>query len=158
MTDPVPLGDLRISELLELIGSSAVSPGAGVAGAVALALAAACARKAASVSLKHRADDSELRRVQVTLEDIERDALVGGERDAEAFSGLIHERSRAAVERLICEEERLGYLIARLTFAIDAVAPRIQAAMTGDIVAAKALVSAAQRIRDSNEGETLELR
>lgn len=158
MTDPIPLGDLRIRELLQLIGSSAVSPGAGVAGAVALALAAACARKAASVSLKHHADDQVLQRAQATLEEIEREALVDGERDAEAFSTLVHEKSRVTVERLLREEERLGYLITRLTVEIEAIASRIQAAMTGDIVAAKALVSATQRICDSNRGETLNLR
>ncbi len=158
MTDLIPLSDLRIRELLQRIGSSAVSPGAGVAGAVALALAAACARKAASVSLKHQADDSVLQQAQATLEEIEREALVDGERDAEAFSTLVHEKNRAAVEQLLGEEERFGHLIARLTVAIDAVAPRVRAAMTGDVIAAKALVTAAQRILDSNEREALKLR
>src|SRR5450755_2122207 len=104
MAGSIPLYDLGIQELLKSIGSAAVSPGAGAAGAVALALAAACARKAASVSLQHRPDDPELQAALATFEMIEREALTDGERDAQAFSALIHERSPAAVDRLICEE------------------------------------------------------
>ena len=158
MADSVPIYGVSIQELLTSIGSDDVSPGAGTAGAVAVALAAACAHKAASVSLKHRPDDAELQAALTTFQAIERQALTEGERDAEAFSALIHERSLAAVNRLICEEERLGHLITKLTGTIDAIAPRIQANMSGDIVAAKALVEAGQRIQDRNEAETLKLR
>jgi hypothetical protein len=57
---PVNIADLRVEDLIAHIGSSDRSPGAGSAGAVALVLAAACASKAVSVSLKHRSDDPEL--------------------------------------------------------------------------------------------------
>jgi hypothetical protein len=158
MADAYPLADLSIQELLARIGSIAVSPGAGVAGAIALALATACARKATSISLKHRPEDAELQTALATFAAIEREALADGERDAQAFSLLVHERSPAAVDRLIGEEERLGELIDRLRHEIDVIAPRIRANMTGDIVAAKALADAAQRIRMRNEAETLKLR
>ena len=158
MADSVPLYGVRIQELLTSIGSNAVSPGAGAAGAIAVALAAACAHKAASVSLKHRPDDAELQAALITFQAIEQQALTDGERDAEAFSTLMHERTHVAVDRLICEEERLGHLIAKLKGTIDAIVPRIQANMSGDIVAAKALVEAGQRILDRNVAETLKLR
>ena len=100
-----------------------MSPGAGAAGAIALALATACARKAASISLKHHPEDAELQTALATFEVIEREALADGERDAQAFSLLVHERTPAAVDRLIYEEERLGQLIDKLRHAIEVLLP-----------------------------------
>lgn len=158
MSTLTPLQDVRVQELLARIGSNAVSPGAGAAGAIAAALAAACASKAASVSLKHRPNDPGLHAALNTFQGIIQAALIDAQRDAEAFEAVIHERDAAAIERLICEERTLERLISTLTAAIDAIAPAIQGNMAGDVVAARALATAALKIQRRNARETLELR
>jgi hypothetical protein len=49
-------------------------------------------------------------------------------------------------------------LITALATAIEEVEARIRPNMTGDLVAAKALMSAARRIQQRNEGEALHAR
>jgi Formiminotransferase-cyclodeaminase len=158
MGTPVAVSDLPVAELLARICSNAVSPGAGTAGAVALALAAACMGKAISITLKHRPEDSELRAALAIFQEISRAALVDGDRDADAFEDFIRENKPPALARLIREEEEFGQLISRLTAAIDEVAPKIQRNMTGDVVAGRVLLAAARQIQQRNEGETLLLR
>ena len=158
MAASAAVGGLSVDELLERIGSRAVSPGAGAAGAVALALAAACACKAVNLTLKHRPDDLELQSALEAIQRVQAAALVEADRDAEAFEALVHDKDRVAVERLVSEEERLGRLIDALATALDDVAPRVRVNMTGDIAAARALAAAAQRIKTRNEEETLRMR
>lgn len=158
MTAPIPLSSLEVQALLESIGSNAVSPGAGAAGAVALGLAAACASKAVSISLKHRPLDAELQSALATFQTIGRSALIEADRDSRAFEAFIHERLPSSVERLVCEEEKLAQLIATFTIAIEEIKPKIQPNMAGDVIAAKALAAAAQQIQLRNEGETREAR
>jgi hypothetical protein len=153
MNPPTHLANLRIDDLLAHIGSDAISPGAGVAGALALALAAACACKAVSVSLKHQPDNSELRSALASLRRMASIALADGDRDAEAFEAFIHEKNPSASDRLLCEEERFGALIAACTAAIAEDESKIQPNMAGDICAARALVRAAQQIQERNEAE-----
>jgi hypothetical protein len=158
MSTPVAVSELPVAEMLTRICSNAVSPGAGSAGAVALALAAACVGKAVSITLKHRPEDSELRAALGTFQEIIQAALADADRDAQAFEDFVRERNPPAVERLICEEEEFGQLISKLTAAINEVAPRIQLNMAGDVVAGRALIGAARQIQQRNEGETLLLR
>jgi hypothetical protein len=154
MSAPLAVSDLPVAELLARVCSNAISPGAGTAGAVALALAAACVGKAVSITLKHRPADLELLAALDALRQIAHEALVEADRDAQAFEEFVHDRNLPATERLICEEARFGGLISRLTVAIDAVAPRIQPNMAGDLVAGRALAAAAQVIQQRNEAET----
>jgi formiminotetrahydrofolate cyclodeaminase len=158
MNVPVDIADLRVEDLVVHISSGTVSPGAGSAGAVALALAAACASKAVSVTLKHRPDDLELRSALACFTKIARFALIDSDRDSEAFKEFVRERNPAAVERLVSEGENVARLIAALETAIDEIDAKIMPNMTGDLVAAKALIAAARSIQESNEGEALQLR
>ena len=158
MNVPIDIADLRVEDLVAHISSGTVSPGAGSAGAVALALAAACASKAVSVTLKHRPDEPELRSAIASFKKIARLALIDADRDSEAFEEFVRERNPAAVERLVSEGENVAHLIAALETAIDEIDARIMPNMTGDLVAAKALVAAARHIQVSNEGEALHLR
>lgn len=151
------VSELHVDELLDLIGSNSISPGAGVAGAVALALAAACARKAVTISLKHHPDSVELLTARANLKLIASIALDDGERDSEAFESFVHEKTRSSVDRLVCEGEQFRELILMLEAAIVAVESRVQPNMAGDILAAKALATAAQKIQERNEGEALAL-
>jgi hypothetical protein len=158
MTPPIPLSNLEVQALLAAIGSSAVAPGAGAAGAVVLGLAAACASKAVSVSLKHRPDDPELQSALETFHTVALSALAEADRDSRAFEAFIHDKLPASVERLVCEGEQFGRLITAFTTALEEVESRIQSNMAGDVIAAKALAAAAQRIRQRNENEALEQR
>jgi Formiminotransferase-cyclodeaminase len=153
MSTTIAVADLQIGEFLARVCSTAVAPGAGSAGAVALALAAACVGKAVTISLKHHPADAELLAALEALREIVRNALTDADRDAEAFAEFVHERNGPAIERLVCEEARFGRLISRLTIVLDDIAPRIQPNMAGDLVAGRALVAAAQRIQQRNASE-----
>ena len=158
MNASAPVSHLRLDELLAHIGSDAVTPGAGAAGAVALALAAACAGKAVSITLKHHPDDPALRLALASFQGIARAALTDGDRDSAAFAAFIHQRNSAAIDRLVCEGERFSSLVSALMSAIEQIQARIQPNMAGDIVAARALAAAAQRIQERNKAEVLALR
>jgi hypothetical protein len=149
------IATLRVEELVARIGSDAVSPGAGAAGAVALALAAACACKAVSVTLKHRPDDPELQAAIASLTTIARTALNDADRDAAAFREFALHKDPAAVQRLVGEGENVAQLVAALATAMDAIETRIRPNMAGDLIAAKALMSAAHCIQERNETEAL---
>jgi hypothetical protein len=158
MNAPVNIANLRVEDLVAHISSSDVSPGAGSAGAVALALAAACASKAVFVSLKHRPDELELRSALASFANIARLALADADRDSDAFEEFIRARNSGAIARLVCEGENVAQLIAELATAIDEVEARVRPNMTGDLVAAKALIGAARRIQERNEFEALQVR
>ena len=158
MNAPVSIVTLRLEELVAHISSGQVSPGAGSAGAVALALAAACACKAVSVTLKHRPDDVELQSAVASFTKIARGALSDADHDSQAFEEFIRQKDSAAVDRLVCEGENVARLIAALGTAIDTIEARVRPNMTGDLVAARALMSAAHRIQERNEAEAREAR
>ena len=147
------VSELHVDELLDLIGSNSISPGAGVAGAVALALAAACARKAVTISLKHHPDSAEFLAARANLKLIASIALDDGERDSEAFFAFLHDKSQPAVNRLICEAEQFAELLAMFTATIDGIDSKIQANMAGDLFAARALAAAARQIEEHNKSE-----
>ncbi len=155
MEPAIRVADFYVHELLAQIGSNAISPGSGVAGAMALALAAACAHKAVGMTLKHAPDTFELRSALVTFRVIASTALADGDRDSKAFQAFVHERSASAVDRLVCEGEELADLIATLMEAMDRIESKIQHNMAGDIFAARVLAAAAQQIQQRNEGEAL---
>lgn len=158
MSDPATIASLRVDELLARIGSAAVSPGAGAAGTVALALAAACCSKAVSVTLKHRPDDRELLSALSTLSRIAEAALANADRDSAVFEAFIHIKSPAAIQQLVSETETIKGLIDALATVIDKVTGSIRPNMIGDLVAARALVTAAKTIQERNEGEALNSR
>jgi formiminotetrahydrofolate cyclodeaminase len=87
------LADLRTGSLVELIGSNEIAPGAGAAGAVALALGAACAAKAAAVSLRHSLDDTRPSLALTHLRKLRDCALQGADTDARTFADYIRHRT-----------------------------------------------------------------
>jgi formiminotetrahydrofolate cyclodeaminase len=153
MGNPSSIAQMRVEDLIDSIGGNRVSPGAGAAGAVTLALAAACAAKAAAISLKHEPDNAGLRQLQDILERIARFALAGADRDAEAFTAFIKEHSPGAIAQLIREGDKIAHLIDVLAGVLDKVAPQIAANVSGDIIAARALMEAARTIQLTNLAE-----
>ena len=153
MSDASDIANTRVQDLIDAIGGKRVSPGAGAAGAVTLALAAACTAKAVTISLNHQPDQAILRRSQTTLETMARFALAGADRDAETFAAFIKEHTPEAIAQVIREGDRIGRLIAVLSDVIEKIAPHIAANMTGDLIAARALADAARKIQATNSSE-----
>ena len=147
------LADLRISELIELIGSNRISPGAGVAGAVALALATACAAKAVSISLKHSPQDACLAIALSGLEKLRSCALQGADTDSQAFADFVRHKSAIGATELVEAGEAMAHLIDALCAIIRDVEPHVTSVMTGDLIAAKSLAAAARTIQSANEAE-----
>lgn len=85
-------------------------------------------------------------------------ALVEADRDSGAFEASIRNKGVAALGRLVSEAERIKQLIDDLANAIEQVADTSQPNMTGDIVAARALATAARQIQERNEEEAIQQR
>ena len=151
--EPPSIADWRVKDLIALIGSDHVAPGAGSAGAVALGLAAACASKAVSISLKHHPGEIGLQGALECFREIGRRALSGADQDSAAFANFIRVRNAAAAGRLVCTGETLAHLISGFCAVIDDVEPKIQASVAGDVAAARALAGAARSIQAANEAE-----
>jgi formiminotetrahydrofolate cyclodeaminase len=147
------LADLPMSKITELICSNSVTPGAGAAGALTLALAAACAGKAVTISLKH-SDNAHLHRALNRFQELCRYALQEADDDAEAFAAWVRDRDADATDELIESEERMARLVNALLVTIREVEPFIRTNMLGDLIAAKSLARAAKTIQIANEAET----
>jgi Formiminotransferase-cyclodeaminase len=147
------LADLRIGALAELISSDHIAPGAGAAGAVALALAAACGAKAVSVSLRHAPDDICLSTALTRLEKLRDRALQSADTDAQRFAIFVHDRSANSARELAETGEAMEHLVEALFLIIEEVDLHIRANMRGDLIAAKALATAARTIQAADEAE-----
>ena len=146
------LAELPMSKLTELICGNSVTPGAGAAGALTLALAAACGGKAVSISLKH-SEDAHLHLALNRFQALCRCALQEADDDAEAFGAWVRDRGTHATDELIESEEKMARLINALLVTIGEVEPFIRPNMVGDLIAAKSLASAAKTIQMTNEAE-----
>jgi hypothetical protein len=89
---------------------------------------------------------------------IARVALTDADRDSAAFREFIQHKDPAAVAQLVREGENVAHLIAALASAINAIEAKVRPNMTGDLIAAKALMGAAHRIQERNETEAVEER
>jgi hypothetical protein len=153
MSNSSNIGQTTVADLIDAIGANRVSPGAGAAGAVTLALAAACTAKAVAISLVHQPNSAVLRRSQATLDSIARFALAAADLDAETFSAFIKEHSPRTIEQVLRAGDRIGRLIDVLSGVIDTIESHIESNMAGDLVAARALADAAHKIQLTNATE-----
>jgi formiminotetrahydrofolate cyclodeaminase len=147
------MANLRISEFVESISSDKISPGAGAAGAVALALGTACAQKAVSISLKHSPLDPRLAMALADLEKVRSFALQEADADSQAFADFIRHKSASGATELVETGEAMAHLIDALLTIIADVEPHVRPSMKGDLIAAKSLAAAAQTIQSTNEAE-----
>jgi hypothetical protein len=147
------MADLRINEFVESISSDKISPGAGAAGAVALALGAACAGKAVLISLKHSPHDPSLAVALAELEKVRNFALQDADADSRAFADFIRHKSASGAIELVKTGEAMAQLIDALLTIIGDVEPHVRLSMKGDLTAAKSLAAAARAIQSTNEAE-----
>jgi hypothetical protein len=150
------LADLRTSALVDLISGIDSSPGAGAAGAVTLALAAACGAKAVAISLKHSPSDVRLTTSLARFGKLSRCALQGADADSQEFAEFLRNRTAKRAGELVDSGEAMARLIDALFSIIEDVEPHVRHTMAGDLVAAKALGTAARAIQAANEAEAIE--
>jgi Formiminotransferase-cyclodeaminase len=153
MTQGSGIAQLQIEDLIQALGGRSLAAGSGAAGAVTLALAAACAAKAAAITFKHHPENAALGSHQEHLERLARFALAGADEDAEAFAAFIKEQTLGAVTELLRQGNRTLRLIDILSATVESLAPQVDPNMRGDIVAARALLAAARTIQLHNSAE-----
>ena len=144
-----------IGEFLEALASDAVLPGAGAAGGLALALAAACAEKAVAITRRHDANPA-LQTLQQQLAQLGAEALELGQRDALQFKQQLKSDNPAAATELL----RTDYTILDACQALDRLLQDnrglIADNMAGDWKAARALLHACRVIHTENVRELKE--
>jgi hypothetical protein len=147
-----PLQRCSIGEFVELLASDAILPGAGAAGGVALALAAACAGKAVAVSRRH---DSEPKLVGFTVQcaTIAEQALVLGRQDAIQFKEQLKSDDPAATTALLRTDYTLLDACRELDRLLQDNKELIADNMAGDWKAARALLHACRVIHNENVRE-----
>jgi formiminotetrahydrofolate cyclodeaminase len=145
------LGESSVEVLIESIASRRIAPGAGSAAAVVLALGAACAQKAALVSLKHRPDDERLQQAARNCESIAREALSGAEEDAREFARLLRSPDKAAAAaRLLELGHRLERRAEELLRLAATMRPLVIKSVIADLDACEAFARAAKQVEVRN--------
>ena len=153
MSDPSPIVDLRVKNPIRIDRQRSGRTGSRLGRRGGPGAAAACARKAAAVSLKHHPSETVLQGALECLHEIRSRRNERRRSRLRGISELHPTRSAAAAARLVDTGEKLAHLIDALTAVVDAVEPRIKSSMAGDLSAARALAAAARRIQAGNEAE-----
>jgi hypothetical protein len=125
-------------------------PGSGAAGAIALALAAACAAKAAAISLKHAPENEQLRHARRQLIAYIDAAIEGSDEDSERFARFLRQRSEAAARSVVAADLKLLALVDELSECLSRLDGQLRRGVSGDLVAARALIQAARTIQIEN--------
>ncbi|MDX3909822.1 MAG: cyclodeaminase/cyclohydrolase family protein [Sphingobium sp.] len=155
-----------ISGFLADLSSTSSSPGSGAAAAVTLSTAAALARKALAITLKHDPENQRLVEADRQLLGIVEAALAGADEDSALFADLIAMQQAEPVQsgdvdlqarRLVELAERLIGLGAELTALVRSVSDDVSETMKNDVLAALALCESATLILRANATENARL-
>jgi hypothetical protein len=143
---------LAIGDFLDALASDAILPGAGAAGGIALALAAACAGKAVAITRRH---DGHLRLIglQSDLRQLSGRALTLGQQDALQFKQQIKSDDPNAAQALLRTDHTLLDACRSLERLLDDNRDLIADNMAGDWKAARALLHACRVIHSENVRE-----
>jgi formiminotetrahydrofolate cyclodeaminase len=153
MADTIKTRDTSLEDFLRDLSSDSGRAGSGAAGAIALALGAACAAKAAAITLKHAPDNDQLREARGQLLAHIDAAIEGSDDDSKLFARFLRHRSRLAAEGVISADQKLLERVDELTAILESIDPQIRQNVAGDIVAARALSVAARAIQIENIAE-----
>jgi formiminotetrahydrofolate cyclodeaminase len=145
---------LPVETLVTRLGSDAMTPGAGAAGAITLALAAGCASKAIAITAKHRTLPPALVDAARSIARLQEAALHGADEDVEHFRAYLKHRSAETAEELRQSDESLRDLCESLKALIDRISGDVHEIVAGDISAARVLTEAAVSIHLRNEATT----
>jgi S-adenosylmethionine:diacylglycerol 3-amino-3-carboxypropyl transferase len=113
-----------------------------------MAFAAACAGKALAISRKHRAADEVALAAQTQLQEIVRKSLERADIDSARFADFLHHKNQQTARALIEADQQTQALAAQLRVLVDRIEPGVHPVVSGDILAARALLQAAARIQD----------
>lgn len=133
---------LTLEQLLETISSSQPTSGAGVAAAVALALAIGCATKAINVSLKH-GSDAVLDAAALRLHALSERALAYARTDSALFASYLQTHSQADAAGLVTSAEEFQELAGEVLSEIEELRGRVLPTVAIDVSTALRLHSAA---------------
>jgi formiminotetrahydrofolate cyclodeaminase len=146
------LSDQTLADFVKRLGSTAVAPGSGAAGAVALALAAGCVAKAFSISYRHT-NASELREATDHARSLATIALEGAQRDGDDFRRWLASHSAPAAEALRQDARKLLCLSSVLRELIATYGAAVIPSLTADLGAALDFIAAFEAIETRNDGE-----
>jgi hypothetical protein len=146
---------LTLAEFVDAVGQDQPVPGCGGAAAVALALGAACARKAFVISARRRGGDAALEAAAERCRVISQAAVEDVQRDADEFRALLKAGPSDPEPLMALETDGELYLAlaAELRALIGRHADEIDHRMSGDAVAALALTEAFEQIQAHNLAE-----
>lgn len=139
--------DRTIGDVLAALASDHISPGSGTAAAAAMAFAAACAAKALAISAKHRVANADALAAQARLTDMIGRSLQRADIDSACFEAFIHHRNQQTASALIGADQATRALARELADVLDDIEPSVHPVVSGDILAARALLDAATRIQ-----------
>jgi hypothetical protein len=152
---PIEKKALRLcamGEFLDSLASDAILPGAGAAGGVALALAAACAGKAVAVTRKHDSSPA-LAGLQVQLARMAEQALTLGQQDALQFKQQLKSDDPQDTNALLRTDHTILDVCRTLDRLLQDNSDLIADNMSGDWKAARALLHACRVIHNENVRE-----
>jgi len=158
MADKINSRDARLEDFLRDLSSDDGRTGSGAAGEIALALAAACAAKAAAITLKHSPGNAQLVQARSQLLAHIDAAMEGSDNDSERFLQFLRHPSRIAAQNVISVDEKLLNHVEELATILESMDPQIRQNVAGDLVAARALSVAARTIQIENIAEMREAR
>lgn len=142
MSDSQPLSDL-----LADLASDHISPGSGTAAAAAMAFAAACGAKALAISRKHRPADEVALAAETQLKQIIAKSLERAAVDAALFESFLHHKDQQTARALLAADQETQALAADIAVLLNRIEPGVHRVVSGDILAARALLEAATRIQ-----------
>jgi formiminotetrahydrofolate cyclodeaminase len=148
--------DARLGDFLRDLSSPDRHTGSGAAGAIALALAAACAAKAAAITLKHEPANTRLLQARDQLLTHIDAAVRSSNEDTDRFAEFLRHRSKQTAQSVISADSKLLVLIDDVATILEALDPQVRQNVSGDLVAARALSSAARAIQIENIAEMRE--
>lgn len=140
---------LAVGDFLDALASDAILPGAGAAGGVALALAAACAGKAVAITRRHNGNPR-LVGLQSELAQLAGRALTLGQQDALQFKQQLRSDAADATHALLRTDHTLVDACRNLERLLDDNRDLIADNMAGDWKAARALLHACRVIHHEN--------
>jgi hypothetical protein len=146
------LPNQTLADFVNRLGSTAIAPGSGAAGAVALALAAGCVAKAFAISYRHT-NASGLREAADHARSLAAIALEGAQRDGDDFRRWLQSHSAPAAEALRQDARKLLCLSSVLQELIATHRPAVIPSLAADLCAALDFIAAFEAIETRNSGE-----
>lgn len=154
------IAEQTLASVLASIASGKPAPGSGVAGAIALSLACATARKALSLSLKHHPDRTELAKCDTRLSAVGDAALLAADRDAHEFARFIVAQQEGADHDLqkqagvlIDLSDEMSVLCRDVADVVRAISEKVMTSVKNDVLAAQMLCTCADTINRANGQE-----